>query len=138
MIKLGTVIHNTLRPEHMIPAFAQELKRLDTDERKVTLVANAAALTDFQSEEAHEVLFDLFDALNEFAPPLCYFGGHPGNNSDFGYWPCEHCIEQFEGFRTDDLGKIPADYSGSVLFCNDIVLTYYNRKDNTLTEVWSM
>lgn len=29
---------------------------------------------------------ELDDILNEIAPTTCYFGAHPGNGSDFGFW----------------------------------------------------
>jgi hypothetical protein len=35
------------------------------------------------------LLSDLFDALNDIAPDGCYFGAHPGNGSDYGFWEVE-------------------------------------------------
>lgn len=33
------------------------------------------------------------DLLNEIAPKECYFGSHPGNSSDLGFWFLESEIE---------------------------------------------
>ncbi len=41
---------------------------------------------DFDDDVASELIEELFDALNEVAPEGCYFGAHPGDGSDFGFW----------------------------------------------------
>jgi len=64
MPTIGTVIHGTLRPQDLIPAFSDELCRVDPKT-------------------------DLLFALNDRAPLGCYFGAHWGDGADFGYWPSE-------------------------------------------------
>ncbi len=41
------------------------------------------------SEEACDFLSMLFDVLDYYAPEGYYFGAHPGDGSDFGYWLIE-------------------------------------------------
>ena len=38
-------------------------------------------------QHADWLMDDLFDALEECAPKGHYFGSHPGDGSDLGFWP---------------------------------------------------
>lgn len=41
------------------------------------------------TQEAMELFIQVSQHLNEVAPEGHYFGAHPGDGSDFGFWPIE-------------------------------------------------
>ena len=83
----GTVSHGTMRNEDLIPEFVWTLRTLDTDKEYADLITEACDLDlDYDSEQADYILADLFDALDALAPEGYYFGSHPGDGSDFGFW----------------------------------------------------
>lgn len=87
---LGTISHGTLRTEDLFESFLAELQRLTgTQGTKWTRPLN-------RGERLEAVFEDMFDALNDFAPPYCYFGANPGDGSDFGFWPSETLIEDLK------------------------------------------
>jgi hypothetical protein len=77
----GTVSHGTLNPSHLIPDFLDLLTAFRHPEAEKIRAEIA--------EWEHGVLSELFEKLNEVAPEGHYFGAHPGNGSDFGFWPVE-------------------------------------------------
>ena len=96
-IELGTLIHGTLRDEDLLQAFSDELARIDTkrfDEvikSDAHLFAESSNLTTEEiveelGEDVTDVINDLMDALNEYAPYGYYFGSIEGDGSDFGFW----------------------------------------------------
>ena len=101
-IEEGTIIHGTLRVEDLVPCFAECLRELlslensdvDAESRsahaklceRVTSSIEKDGDDYFESEDAGHDLADLSDALNEHAPDGCYFGSHPGDGADFGFW----------------------------------------------------
>src|SRR5690606_23432490 len=112
-VRLGTVIHGTLRTEHLILAFLEELEAIDRDRADSFWERiPAEAFEDLEddwwdSEEAEGSLEELFDVLNEFAPPCCYFGADEGDGSDFGVWidrfSREEAIENGEVLKVDEI-----------------------------------
>jgi len=93
-IRIGTLIHGTLRDEDLLEAFADELERLDAgregviNEARELLAIDADEWTEEQHLDASYLInVTLFNALNEYAPPHVYFGAHEGDGSDFGFWP---------------------------------------------------
>ncbi len=45
--------------------------------------------TEYDEINASELVEELSEALNYFAPAGYHFGAHPGDGSDFGYWEIE-------------------------------------------------
>ena len=92
----GSVSHGTMREEDLIPAFLDVVRRYDKgayaeyEEQQVTEMLND---TFWSSEEAGWVLEDLFNAMEEIAPEWHYFGSHPGDGCDYGFWLHEDCGE---------------------------------------------
>ena len=95
-----TVIHGTHRPQDLIPAFLDELQVVDPAHYHGYITGPFGAIPAYvmdegddsewwDSEEAGYMLEELFDLLNQSAPEGYFFGAHPGNGSDFGYWMIE-------------------------------------------------
>ncbi len=139
----GSISSGTLRAEDLIPAFAEELERcVNGHPGNMTLVEEARAIEDYDSEEAQEILCDLADALNEYAPDYGYFGSHPGDGADFGFWLYDDWKDMLHndgGFIVNDLSAISKDYSGPIVVANDHGnCTLYNCQHGTPSEVWSI
>ena len=105
-IELGTLIHGTLRNEDLLPAFRNELHNLSDGQHPLVELFDRTVetepwldwysvdirLADIAPEDqeyASELVNDLMDALNEYAPDGCYFGSIEGDGSDFGFWADE-------------------------------------------------
>lgn len=91
----GTLIHGTARSEDLIPAFLSEYLRLSEDDHTSDcpqaewLIGEARACIENVShlpDEASEVVCALMDALSCYAPEGYYFGSHPGDGCDYGFW----------------------------------------------------
>ena len=149
-VRLGTVIHGTLRTEDLVPAFLEELKTLDPD-RAASYFERipAEALEDedhiwWQTGEAMWMVEELFDILNEYAPPFCYFGANEGDGSDFGFWidrfSLEEAIENGEILKVSELpNSVPEGYEYVAVINDYGDITLYQRSwDGKLEEVWSV
>jgi len=88
---IGTSIsHATLRDEDLIPAFEAVLDTAGVEYERPASVDKlllGQPLTDDEQEEfAYYVNEKLIDLLDGIAPEGTYFGAHPGDGSDFGFW----------------------------------------------------
>ena len=146
-INMGSVSCATMRPEDLIPAFVYELanqKPLRRDHYKLSQEISARMNKDgyYQTDDADYDLEELFDALNEYCAPYFYFGAHPGDGADYGYWLSEDFEQRFEddgGLKVNDLADVPRAYTGEVLLVNDhgnCSLYRYSRGRHW--EVWSV
>lgn len=96
---IGSISHGTMRPQDLLPAFLDALAIVAPDEYAQLMVMPfgvipAHAMDDgradwWESDDAQWALESLFDALDSNAPEGYYFGAHPGDGSDYGFWAIE-------------------------------------------------
>jgi hypothetical protein len=144
---IGSVSSATMRPEDLIPCFMDTLAEFDKVQAGGLREEYADMLerlgtddaTDEDMESADYLLEALFDRLDTFAAPYFYFGSHPGDGADYGFWLAEDALQDFDGLKVSDTSEVPADYSGEVLHVNDHGnTTLYSAENGTLTEVWAI
>lgn len=145
---LGTLISGTHKSEDLLPAFLNELYRISEgmdDGTVEELAARYELLSELDEEHPDEefaLIADLMDTLNDYAPPYAYFGAHPGDGADYGFWVDEDIIGDDavddELLRVNDLSEVPEDWAGNVLVVNDHGnMTLYASKI-THVEQWSI
>ena len=134
-----------MRSEDLIPYFLDELEKLDINKQFSDVITEGKQIIeneDWDNENTSMYLNeDLWDALDSFSPPYCYFGAHEGDGSDYGFWPhnIEDTLQEFEGQKVSDLSEIPDDYTGEVFLVNDHGnVSFYNAKNGNVTEIWSI
>ena len=101
-MKSTTIIRATHRTQDLIPALLAALREYNPARYMGHMVSPfgpvpAYAMEDddsswWDSEDAHYLLECLFDDLNDTAPDGYYFGAHPGDGSDFGFWPIDDSL----------------------------------------------
>lgn len=93
-LKNVSVSHGTMNPEDLIPAFCDFYE--NETGRKPKIDGLTSYINHLDSEFTWKdlenepwLIEDLFDKLNDIAPDGFYFGAHPGDGSDYGFWECE-------------------------------------------------
>jgi hypothetical protein len=132
-----------MRNEDLIPCFVDELRRITGGCPRCDEIEARMENEDyFETEEASYDVEALFDSLNEYAPAFCYFGSHPGDGSDYGFWVCEdfeQMILDEGGIKVSDTGEIPDGFDGYVMQISDHGnCTLYYSQDGKNEEVWSI
>ena len=145
---IGSVSCGTMRAEDLIPSFLYEAKqhRLSKANRAEIRRIEAAAKVEgyYDTEEASFDLNEsLFDILESVAGPFFYFGSHPGDGADYGFWLSEEWEERLEedgGIKVSDLSEVPAGHVGYVAVVNDHgnVTLYTRLRNGRLREEWAI
>lgn len=138
---VGTISAYTLNTADLMIAFSEELARISPDHDLVKKAAAvqtlwAAGWNDlYDTEQASELVDELQDALSEHAPPYCWFGSHPDDGADFGYWPSMDAIEELP--RISDPNEMPKGGTGEdTLYINDHGnVTVYSADGSIVLEV---
>lgn len=93
ILKGQSISHGTLRTEDLIESFQEFLNAMEIPYKTYGEWLNGDIP---ESEDQAEEWFNeylnsyLFDLLNAIAPTDYYFGAHPGDGSDFGFWEIDN------------------------------------------------
>ena len=85
--EIGSVSSGTMREADLIPVFLRELALYNSDAARSLNQLHVDL--ELCEEDLSRLLEELFDRLDECAPDGCYFGSHPGDGADYGFWPSE-------------------------------------------------
>ena len=94
-VELGGVIRGTRREEDLIPCFVKLLRDLGEEDAELDEIEERMTKPGYygSDEATYDLEEYLFDMLDSFAPCDAYFGAHPGDGSDYGYWLFEYAKE---------------------------------------------
>lgn len=161
--RFGSISHGTLCTEDLLSSFLSELEwqisrngaflslpeNFPLRDRLAKLVGEAQDAwnedgeTLQDEEQAGELVNDMQDALSEhFAPAYGYFGTHPGDGADFGFWAndIESIKEEIDFVSSKREEYPPEDFRGEWLHVNDHGnCTLYVRGENGKdVEIWGL
>ena len=129
---IGSISSGTLRDQDLLEAFAGELARLEPtfggqpSGPSTELIYEALELFELLDDDdligkprgeaemrASEIIAELSDALDEYAPPYCYFGSTEGDGAEFGFWPAIEGLEedarhQDGVLKVNDTSEVPS------------------------------
>lgn len=157
---IGSISHGTMRTEDLIPQFIialegmrplrREHRRLIRDIEARAHFGNKTLNDDYlASGDAESDLDDLFSALNAYSLPYMYFGAHPGDGSDYGFWLSEMWDEDFcdcgqsdcdsGSIKVNDSADIPKGFTGEAAVVNDHGnVSLYRVSRGRKYPVWSL
>lgn len=151
---IGSISHGTLRSEDLVQTFADTLESLasqEGDRKHDELLLNArewlrqglaGRVGGGHERDGLEFTEELSNALQEFAPPYCYFGANEGDGSDFGFWPDMFALDcdcaDGEVLPVRDLSQVPDSWEGPVWLVNDHGNGTLYMPERTYREAWSI
>lgn len=103
----GTVSEGTMRPQDLLPAIMDVLREYYPEAYQLVTsivisefniayrnLRNIGEHIAWQSEEMSWIVNEVaWDAMNEIAPDSYYFGAHPGDGANYGFWLIDYWEE---------------------------------------------
>jgi len=149
----GSVSSGTMNTQDLLSALSSELeyqlgrqsrrfprRALRSLIRSAERTLNDAADSDSDSACSDDTVQELFDALEQFAPPYAYFGAVEGDGANYGYWLSSNMAIDFDGLKVSDTSEVPSGYRGEVLHVNDHgnMTLYVVGSHDKLREIWAI
>ena len=104
--QLGSISTGTLRTEDLLEAFASTLQQFNRTHPLLGEYLDIHANDAWDSDKAADLLNEgFFNALQEYCPPFVYFGTHPGDGADFGFWPDIDTIQEIVNIAECDASQ---------------------------------
>lgn len=135
----GSISHGTLRTEDLLNEFCSVLDAILVDRRHADhrALLQEAEAADPESGHAADLVDELQDALDHWAPEYCRFGAHEGDGADFGFWPVMEQIEELPQFDNYDP---PSDFVGDFRVVTDhgnvtVRRRFGNRREKTILAI---
>lgn len=107
-LPVGSISHGTMHPEHLAPKFIRAVRSIDPVNGENLMGRYESILAAEEPEAGDEsldyfVFEQLFDTLNDYAPPYTHFGSHEGDGSDYGVWiDHDSLVEDYENETEED------------------------------------
>ena len=128
--QLGSISTGTLKIEDLLPLLAAALESINP---KVYALAKTDIDAHQEGDRGYTAMEQVQDLLNESCPPFVYFGPHPGDGADFGFWPDWDHLEEERRYH-EPLSKFWLDEDQCMVeFDSD----YVTVKDVDLNILWS-
>lgn len=142
---------DTLNPAHVVPLLSHFLADVEREAGKPYPGAHGipddARQDDehsfWESDQCSDLWAELYDAIQDYAPPFCDVGGNEGDGACIGVWPAvEAAVEDFkdEELAFEDPSEVPDDHHGQWLEISDHgnVTLYFRDEDGHDTELWAV
>ena len=137
-LPIGEYSSGTLREEDLLPCFIDildELRLSRRDRQEVERIKRDMEREDYyESGDAHDDLNEtVFDMMDCYTPPYCYFGNIVGDGSCFGcridHESIQESVFDHDVYYTKEDGSgVPKGYRGYIMSVNDHGnMTLYKR-----------
>lgn len=138
---VGSISEGTMRVADLLGSFAWELKHISDKPEHVTLAEEAETREETligadqpdETDKDHECLAALFDALDELAPPYCYFGANEGDGASYGFWPSMDAIDELPRIKNEEGEDLPDEDHAYVNDHGNV--TVYNAAHEIILEL---